>query len=104
MENNLPTPASLERLYRLSGYTCKDREGNTENVKQSYFDSVLPKLWARLFVQEDDITFTQACEILTDVIMEVTSPNYFTKRAAARPSALEQLTAYCDFRNNNPAG
>jgi hypothetical protein len=94
----------LEKLYRHSSYTVTDEEGNTENVKRQLLDASLPKLWARLFVQVDDLTWQEACDNLVSVIMECTSPNYFTKRAAARPFALEQLKAYCDFKNQNPEG
>jgi hypothetical protein len=90
----------LEKLYHKSNFTCRDEAGNTENVKQAYLDATLPKLWARLYVQTDEMTFEEACDTLACVIMEATSHTYFTKRAAARPAAHEQLTAYCDYRNH----
>jgi hypothetical protein len=100
MEDHTELIHKFDKLYGKSNFTCRDEYGNTENVKQSYLDATLPKLWARVFVQEDNITWEEACETLACVIMECTSHTYFVKRAAAKGAAHTQFTAYCDFMNH----
>ena len=90
----------LNSLLSKTSYTARDKDGNTENIRQAYLDSSLPKLWSRMYVQEPRLSLDEAVEIMTSILMEVTSPNYFVKRQAATVSARQQVVAYCDFIRN----